>query len=1062
MICDDCQTDNSEAANFCQSCGARLRSVMARPSAERRPMHVVFCDVVGSTPLSEQLDPEDLRRLLQHFQSVCAGIVSRFEGYLAQFLGDGVLVYFGYPRAHEDDATRAVRAGLEIVRAVSRSVVGGRTLQVRVGIHSGLVVVGEVGVPGRRAELAVGETPNVAARVQAEAEPDTVAISQATERLVRGFFSLEDLGPRSLRGLTNPVRVFSVLAESGARTRLEAAKATGLTRFVARSEEMRFLLQNWDETSRGQGRVISVRGEAGVGKSRLVEALKTKLAAETVQVLHCACSEYLRNSAFHPLAAVLESESQPTAEWLAGCASRFGLSPAGADQVLTDLLSNPADRAALPSDLPPTRRRQLTMEALSNWLLSTEGDFPKLAILEDVHWADASTLELIETAAQRVSNRRVLMLLTFRPDFPAQWTLGNPLAVLQVRPLLRSEASLMATCVAGGKALPPALTDRLNEWTNGVPLYIEEFTKGLLESGVLIEKEDRFELSGPLPKGVIPETLAGPMAARIDRMGSAKPVVQLAAVMGMEIRHDMLAAVSELSEGALAEALERLLAAELVVESAVEPGRVFSFRHALIRDASYNSLLLTNRREIHRRIAHVMEKQFPEFAASRPEIFAYHASEAGLAELAATQWQRASEGALARAANWEALAHIDEGKRQLEHLAEGPARYERQLVFELARGPALMAVKGFAAPDVMETYRRANNLCEKLGDPSRLSSVMWGHWANKFVGGQLVPARDLGEQLFRLAESTHDPARLVPACHALGYTLCYIGEFERALELARLALSAFDLEAERKNVRLFQFSSAIALHHTASVSLWMLGFPDQAAAAARAAIALAEVLAHPPSLAYAHSALTWGAPFLLGDFDALDSAAQEAIVLSREEEFSLWPPLVQVFRGWSMVASGNVHVGLAHMREAFARYRATGGGILRPTIGALLAEATWKAGSAEDALAVIAITLAEIASTQEHNYEPELFRVRGEVQANLGSEADAEESFRLALALARQQRARSLELRAAVALSAFLRERSRASEGRAVLLEVYGAFTEGLDTHDLRAARGLLAWASSS
>ncbi|MDP9149288.1 MAG: AAA family ATPase [Myxococcota bacterium] len=1056
MICADCDTENTDAANFCLSCGVRLRSPASRPTAERRPMHVVFCDVVGSTTLSEQLDPEDFRSLLQHFQSVCATVVSRFEGYLAQFLGDGVLVYFGYPRAHEDDACRAVRAGLEIVRTVSRTEVGGRKLQVRVGIHSGVVVVGKVGVSGRRAELAVGETPNVAARVQSQAEPDTVAISQATERLVRGFFSLEDLGPRSLRGLKNAVRVYSVIAESGARTRLEAAQAGGLTRFVARTEEMGVLLRNWDETTRGQGRVLSIRGEAGVGKSRLVEAFKAKLPADGVEVVHCACSEYLRNSAFHPLAATLQNESKPDVDWLARCARRFGLSPAQADGVLADVLSDQSDRAAAPSDLPPSRRRQLTMEALSNWLLSMDGGACKLAILEDVHWADASTLELIEATARRLTLSRVLLLLTFRPDFRARWTLGEGMPVLHLRPLLRSDASLMASFVAGRKALPTALADRLNDWTNGVPLYIEEFTKGLLESGALIEREDRFELSGPLPRNLIPETLAGPMAARIDRMGSAKPVVQLSAVMGMEIRRDMLAAVADLEERTLSEALERLLSAELLVDSTTDPGRVFHFRHALIRDAAYNSLLLTDRRDIHGRIFETIQRDFPELAENRPEIVAYHASEAALPEVAATHWQRASERALARAANWEALAHIDEGQRQLQRLADAPARYERQLVFELARGPALMAVKGFAAPEVVETYRRANDLCKKLGDPSRLGSVMWGNWANKFVAGQLVAARDLGEQLLRLAESTQERALLVPASHALGYTLCYCGEFERAVELALPALSTLDLESERTNTRLFQFSSAVALRHTASVSLWMLGFPDQALVHAREAIRLAEALAHPPSMAYAHSALTWGAPFLLGDFVALDAAAQEAIVLSREEAYSLWPPLVQVFRGWSTVSSGDVHAGLAHMHEAYGEYRATGGGILRPTIGALLAEATWKAGAADDALAIITTALSEIESTQEHNFEPELFRVRGEVQAYLGLDMDAEASFGAAQSLARRQRARSLELRAALALSAFLSARHRGGEGRALVKEVYDTFTEGLETPDLRAARAVL------
>jgi class 3 adenylate cyclase/predicted ATPase len=1065
MICEDCRTANPDGATFCLACGVRLRSV-SRPSAERRPIHVVFCDVVGSTPLSEQLDPEDLRELLQQFQRICADVVARFGGHIAQFLGDGVLVYFGYPRAREDDALRAVRAGLEIVSAVSREALAGQKVRVRVGIHSGLVVVGEVGVPGHRAELAVGETPNVAARVQAEASPDTVVVSHATERLVRGFFMMEDLGPRSLRGLSQQVRLYTVVSESGARNRLEAAKASGLTPFVGRSDEMAVLLRNWEETCAGRGRVLSILGEAGVGKSRLVEAFKARGIGDRLEIIQFGCSEYLRNSAFHPFAAALAQRSDlphasgpdpRPARLPLHYAERFKLPAEQAAFVLADLLATPVDGGEALVDLPPTRRRQLTMDALSNWLLHLEGDSAKLVVLEDVHWADASTLELIETVAERLSSSRLLMLLTVRPDYPAARTVGRPLDLVQLRPLARADAALMASNVAGGKSLPDELTARLDDWTRGVPLYVEEFTKGLLETGVLIERGTRFELSGPLPKTLVPQTLASPLAARIDRLGPAKPVVQLAAVLGMEVRYDMLAAVSDWTENALREALHRLLGAELVVESAAEPAAVFSFRHALIRDAAYNSLLLTDRREIHRRIVQAIRNKFVDVAESRPEVVAHHAAEAGLAELAVAEWQRASERALARAANWEALAHIDEGLRQVDLLSPGPERHERQLSFELARGPALMAVKGFQAPDVTATYRRAQELCDKLGDRSRMFSILWGLWANHFVAGELVPALSFGEQVLGLAETTGDPALLVPAYHAVGYTLCYTAEFGRSLALARAGIALFDMEAERRNVRLFQLSSTVCLHQFAAISLWMLGFPEQARREVGEAIALARALSHPPSLAYAQSASTFGAPFLLSDYDAMDAASREAIELSREEKFSLWPPVVQVFRGWLMVTGGDAQGGLAQMREGLSTFRRAGGGLLRTPMATLMARAAFRSGDAAGALEIVKNALHEIASTQEHNFEPELHRVRGEILAYQQAPAEAEQSFRMALAVARGQGARSLELRAAVSLAAFLRENGRAAEGMRLVQDVYGTFTEGFETPDLCAARSLLA-----
>jgi class 3 adenylate cyclase/predicted ATPase len=1075
MLCQECGSANPEGARFCLACGSRViaSTTASRPFAERRQMHVVFCDMVDSTALSARLDPEDLRDLLQHFQLLCTDIVGRYEGYVAQFLGDGVLIYFGYPRAHEDDAQRAVRAGLDIVRAVSRGAVGGQQVQVRIGIHSGLVVVGEVGIPGRRSELAVGETPNVAARVQAEALPDTVVISDATERLVRGFFATDELGPRSLRGLKQTKRLFAVTGESSARNRLEAAAAAGLTTFVARGDELGIVSHAWREASLGRGGLLSIRGEAGVGKSRLVDAFKATLSGVAHDLVECACSEYLRNSAFHPIAAALarklelSTSSTPESPSPAGFesfAERLGPSapPAG---VLADLLSLPVHAGEGLQDLPPAARRQVTMETLAAWLAGAAHELPKLVIVEDIHWADASTLELIEALATRLPSSRLLLVVTFRPDFSVPWAIKPPATVLQLQPLTRAEASLVAFHVAKSKRLPPELTSRIDDWTRGVPLYIEEFTKGLLESGTLIEREDRFELSGPLPKSMIPETLAGPLAARIDRLGTAKPVLQLAAALGMEVRYDVLAAVSGSSESALREALDRLLASELLVESTLHPGAAFQFRHALIRDAAYNSLLLADRRAIHGRVVQAIRTRFAEVFENRPEILAYHAGEAGLAELATTEWARASERALARAANLEALVQIEEGLKQLERGAPGPDRLERQLAFELARGPALMAVKGFADPEVNETYRRAQALSEQLGNPSRLYPVLWGLWAHRFVAGELVAARTFAEQVLAIAKDTGEPSLLVPAYHALGYTLCYMAEFEQTLELARAGIALFDLEVERRNVRAFQFSSTVALHSFAATALWMLGFPDQASAAAQAAVDLGKVLSHPPTLAYAYSALTFGAPFFRGELEALDAAAREASEVSREEKFSLWPAALPIFKGWSTALAGDVHTGLAMIRDGFAMYRSIGGGIVRTTMRALMAEVAWRAGDPAGALQIVNDALLEVTSTQEHNYEPELHRVKGNVLASLGtstSPEDAERSFRAAIDLSRAQRARSLELRAAVAFARFLNERGRSGEGLALVKQTLEPFREGLETRDLREARELLSAAGAT
>ncbi|MGH7439447.1 MAG: hypothetical protein ACRENE_27475, partial [Polyangiaceae bacterium] len=542
----------------------------------------------------------------------------------------------------------------------------------------------------------------------------------------------------------------------------------------------------------------------------------------------------------------------------------------------------------------------------------------------------------------------------------------------------------------------------------------------------------------------------------------AKPVVQLAAVLGMEVRHDILSAIADSNPRDLEAALGRLVSSELLVESAdgrEHPRAVLHFRHALLRDAAYNSLLLADRRAIHGRIVEAMRGKFADLAESTPELLAYHAGEAGLAELAVTEWARASKRSLARAANADALVHIEEGLRQLAKTQEGEsAKQKKELEFELDRGPALMAVKGFAAPEVKATYQRAHTLFKTLGNSSRdLCFLLWGLWANQFVAGELVTARGFAEQVVDIARTSGDPTLLVPAYHALGYTLCYCGEFERALEMARAGIELFDPKVERDNTLALQFSSTVALRQFSATSLWMLGFADQARAEEKAGVDLANRLAHPPTQAFARSALTWGVSFLLGETEAVNAAALEAIEVSREQSFSLWPPLVQTFQGWSMVQRGDFQAGLTTLREGFGKYRSIGGGILRTTVRATLAEAAWKAGDAREALDVVSRALEEIPSTHEHCYEPELHRVRGEVLASLGSWQEAEASLRTAVALAHEQRAKALELRAAVALGRFLASCGRAGEGKPLIRALHDAFTEGLDTRDLREARALLA-----
>ena len=943
------------------------------PDAERRQLTVLFCDLVDSTALASQLDPEELREVVRAYQGACAKVVARFEGHIAQYLGDGLLVYFGYPLAHEDDAQRAVRAGLGLVEAMRGlntylEQERGVHLAVRLGIHTGLVVVGEVGGGTRQEQLALGETPNLAARLQGLAAPDTLVISAATLQLLGGFFACQSLGTPLLKGFAQPLEVYQVLYESTARSRLDVVGSAALTPLIGREQEVRLLLERWAQVKNGLGQVVLLSGEAGIGKSRLVQMLKEHVAAEPQAWLTpCQCSPYYQNSALYPLIDLLERvalrfdrEESPEQKLskLEGHLVQYGLPLAEAIPLFTSLLSLPLPANYAPLNLPPAQQKHKTLHALLTILLRIAAQQPLLFIMEDLHWVDPTTLELLSLLVDQGPTTRILALFTFRPDFSPPWTGRSHLTQVTLPRLPRRQATEMTGRVAHGKALPPEVIEQVVAKTDGVPLFVEELTKMVLESGLLQEREDCYELIGPLPPLAIPTTLHDSLMARLDRLATVKSLAQLGATLGREFSYELLQAVSPWDEGTLQHGLQQLVEAEFLYQRGLPPQATYLFKHALIQDTAYQSLLRSTRQQHHQRIAQVLEAQFPDICETQPELLAQHYTEAGLIAPAIPHWQRAGQRAIQRSANVEAIGHLTKGLELLKTLPDTPERTQLELDLQIALGPVLMNTKGPAAPEVERAYARARELCQQVGETPQLFPMLWGLWY--FHNGRAAhqTAQELGEQLLSLAQHIQDSAFLVVAHRALGNTLYHLGELTGARAHLEQGMALYDPQQHRSLAFLYGQDLAVICRAWDALALWLLGYPDQALQRIHEALTLAREMAHLSSLAYA---LDWAA--MLHRFRREVEAAQEraaaAITLSTEQGFALYLAWGRIVRGWTLAEQGQGAEGIAQICQGLAASRAAGIQAVLPYHLALLAEAYGKAGQGAEGLRVLAEALTD-------------------------------------------------------------------------------------------------------
>jgi predicted ATPase/class 3 adenylate cyclase len=1032
-------------------------------TAERRQLSVMFCDLVGSTALSSRFDPEDLREVIAAYHRTVGEIITAAGGFISRYMGDGALVYFGYPQAHEDDAERAVRAGLAAIEAVRRLDVNSVKLQTRIGIATGLVVVGDViGEGPAQEQTVVGETPNLAARLQALAEPDTVVIGAGTRRLLGDLFEYRDLGPVEVKGIATPVPAWQVLRPSAVASRFEALHGSTLGPLIGRDEEIDLLLRRWARAKAGDGQVVLISGEPGIGKSRITAELEERLRGEPYLHLRYFCSPYHQDSALFPFIEQLDRASgfasdEPASvkldklEALLAHAGR----PDEDVALLADLLSLPASERHPLSDLTPQRKKERTLEALTAQLESLARRQPIFAVFEDAHWMDPTSRELLDLTVERVRSLPMLLVVTFRPEFQPPWTGQPQVTMLTLNRLDRRDRTALVELIAGGKPLPSAVVDQIADRTDGVPLFVEELTKSVLESGVLREEADRYVLDRALPLLAIPTTLQDSLMARLDRLASVRLVAQIGAAIGREFSYALLRLVSRLSEGELRAALGRLVASELVFERGAPPDAVYTFKHSLVQDAAHSSLLRSSRQQLHAQIADALETQSPELMDSQPELFAQHYAEAGLAEKSVSYWSQAGRRSAARSAMAEAAAQFQKGLDQLALLPDNRERQRQELEFWSALGAALRFVKGQATPEMGHAFARARELWERLGSPSQFLHIPYGQSFYHMYRGEFELAQRLDEDLLRLSQERNDSAGLVLGHASSGRNLIYAGRFASARSHLEEVLALYDPIAHASLDQQTGSQPRVGARGQLGIALSCLGFPDQALVQSNSAVAEALALAHAPSLA---ASLAMGCRLLSfrGDHAALDERAGQLITLATEQGFPLYRALGTIFRGWVKARTGNVAEGISLLRSGSSVYSATGAETRISYHIALLAKAYELANQVEEASALLENALQISERIGERWYAAELHRYKGQLMLRRGDHAAAEELFRQALTIAKEQEARLWELRAAVSLAHLDRDRGHQHDARDLLGPVYGWFTEGFDTQDLKGAKALL------
>jgi class 3 adenylate cyclase/predicted ATPase len=1022
--------------------------------AERRQLTVLFCDLVGSTELASRLDPEDWREIVRQYQQTCSDVIERYEGHIAQYLGDGLLVYFGYPQAHEDDAECAARAGLEIVEAVREhnpqiEAHHGLQLAVRIGIHTGPVVVGETGAGERRETLALGDTTNLAARLEGIAAPDTVVVSPETLRLVRGIFLTEDLGAQALKGIAAPVVAHRVVQPSGVRSRLDIA-AGRLTPFVGREQEFGLLLDRWEQALEGQGHTVLISGDAGIGKSRLALRLREHLRDAPHSWLEVRTSPHGQSSPLQPwielvCQGLLFSDADTAETKLRKIERALDRAGVGEDGVplLADLIGVPLGDTYPPLQMSPELQREKTLDLLVAWLLALGDRQPVLMLHEDLHWADPSSLELLGRIMDQAPTARVLLLLTARPEFEVPWSHPKNWTPIALGPLRPRQATAMVEALSDG-SIPDEAVEQILKRSDGMPLYVEELTRNLVEAG------DAAATS-------VPESLQDSLTARLDRLSAAREVAQVASLLGKEFPYRLLAAVAPNEEAALRDGLRRLVAADLMFQRGAPPDATFTFKHTLIQDTAAASLLKSRRHELHEGIAQVLEEQFPDEVERRPEELARHFDAAQLPDAAIAHYQRAGERAAERSANEEAIGHLTRAIELLGTLPETRERNRQELGLQMAIAAPLSAARGWADPECEGAYERARVLASEIGEGPELARVLVGLAASFYTKGDPATSSELAKQALKAAERGGNAFDLLSAHTVVGVPLYFQGEFSRALHHSEQAIGLYDFKEHAPLAHTVGMDRGVLTRGYAAWCQFALGYPDRGLATSQEAVALARRVEHPLSLA---TALSMAAivHWQHRERDLTLERADETIALAEEFGLPLYLGMGRAFRGWARADSQESGEAVAEIQQGLAELARIGTGFGAPALLALLAEGCWRVGRHDDALGALGLGVARAQEQGQHFFDAELHRLRAEILLDQDGAAleEAQTLLRRALEIARGQEAKRSELRAATSLARLLRDQGQRDDARALLAPVYNWFTEGFDTQDLKDAKALL------